>query len=308
MLSVRQIDELRHCDAAAALRLAQSARQRDSSPYLLAVLGSCYRTAGELSQARRVLNRAVRISPKRSFVRGDALQRLAYVAMDQADWRFAEKIVRWAMTIYAELGEVDRGGQTLYDLGLIYYFREEYAASLDVLNRALTKLDQDNFRSRFSAHLTCANIHLQLDNEKKALQEALAAELLAPNAGNISHRSADFLVEFYENRGQYEKAYQKADELFERYALAGRWNDAPQAALWSLRLRIKNDELAKASKVAVEFLGACLIHLKDPLASQVILELLRVGISGRPLTLEAVNDACRQLEPAACKKNFAKHQ
>ena len=125
---------------------------------------------------------------------------------------------------------------------------------------------------------------------------ALLAEQLAPRAGNIAHRSADFLAELYEIRGQFRAAYQKVDRLFEHYASAGKWYDAPLAALWSLQLRIKNGETVQATRLASELLGTCLVRLTDPMACRVILEVLKVGITGNQLTLESIGRARQKLQ------------
>lgn len=302
-MSIDEIDDLRHIDAAEALMRAKRLSRKENTLQVQAVLGSCYRSWGDIQTAKKILIKVLRQAPPRTIQKGDAAQRLAYVYLQEADGiQWAEKLCISAITLYSRLGHRDRLGQAYFDLATTQAFSDQYREAYENLHIALALLATDNFKNRFSAHLGLAHLHVQQSEFSEAIQEAEKARDLEERAKGVAHavKTIEFMIRFEEKRENFSRAIELADDLVSRYLRANRRLNAPIATIWSARLRWRAGHSLDGVAMSRIF-SPILFSLRDKRSHTLLMELIHSSMDGL-LTLEQLEIGQRKLEAMLRKR------
>ncbi len=269
----------------------------------LGVFGSAQRLKTRFSTAARALHLALDLAERYDLAaaRGRLLHRIAHLLEDAGNTRIALIPLREALEIYVHINSADGIGKTLVVQGRIYCCVKEYQRAIQVLERSLNYLpeDQQEFaRYHFSAYQSLSAAYEELGNFQEARlllakastftneQERVRQANLLWQEGGLCHAEGDF-----------EHAEALLDGSQQR--LAKHVNATQQALVTvdlvrSLLNQGKVQEACETASSTARFLEALEGH---PMAEAAILQLAQAAIEGR-LNLQVVHEVRCQLEEA----------
>lgn len=190
-------------------------------------LGERLGAAGHYDEARRVLDRSLRIRQKKAEVhgQGDCLAALGQLAYEEGQGALARQLLGEASQLYVRCGDAGARGAVLGQLGDVALAEGEFAEAEKLYGEGLAiwrKADQGYWVGRFLAR----QASLALKQEKLDEAERLAQESLKLLESSNSPTSVAWpltvLGAVYGKRGEGEKAQAALSHAREQHRLRGR--------------------------------------------------------------------------------------
>ncbi|MCP3961605.1 MAG: hypothetical protein GY719_27510 [bacterium] len=297
----RRLDALRGEDPGLAVRRSKAVLERAEPrwiPRLLAAYGSARRAQARLDQALEALHYALLLAEGHDgrAVCADLLQRLGVAYGYTGDHTLGLLFAKEAAYEHRMAGDLRGEGRSWVDQGSRYASLDRFDDAVAANQAALRCLPEDEVRHRFSAYHCLASIHLRQGRLRQAAACLGRAEELAPRigedlVGGLQTVKAT-LAAVAGDHARAERAFAAATEVFRKVSPL----DAALASVDLARSQVLCGRMDRALGT-VKGMAAFLEPLKkNALASEAILQLVRVALAGQGLTLRLLNRARRALE------------
>ncbi len=297
---LRRLDGLRGEDPAKAVRKIKAALKvadRPWIPRLLAVYGSALRARARLDQALEALHYALLLAEcgDRRAVCADMLQRLgaayAYTGNHVLGLLFAKE----AAYQHRMAGNLRGEGRSWVDQGARYFHLGRLDDAIACNRAALHSLPDDEVRNRFSAYQSLAFAHHRKGDLVAAAESVRHAEAIAPKVSDefvavLSSTKAAMAI----TAGDYEQAERCLSAEIDIYRKLSPL-DAAAASVDLVGAQILRGRMSSALQT-IKDMAAFLQPLKDnPIASEAIMQLIRLAVSGGRITQRILEQVSRQL-------------
>ncbi len=297
----RALDALRGEDPRIAVRRLKAALKRAEPrwiPRLLAAYGSARRAQARLEQALEALHYALLLAEGHDgrSVCADLQQRLGAAYAYTGNFALGLLFAKEAAYEYRMAGDARGEGRSWVDQGLRYLNLGRLDDAAAASTAALSCLPEDEIRNRFSAYHCLALVHHRHGRLSQAAAVVKRAEELAPQLsqelGVGLHTIKAKLATAAGNLVRAERAFAAAAEAYRKLSPI----DAAMASVDLARTQVLRGRMDRAEET-VKSMAAFLEPLKkNAVASEAILQLLRLALAGRGITLRVLDQVRRVLE------------
>ena len=300
---IRELEELRYENAEEARRLGEELlKEAPDDLYLLGVMGSIYRMLGKVEDALDILGEGIEIAKQGSdhSLTAKLYQRMTYTLVDFGRPEIAEGYGWKALGSYARAGNADGIGQCLYDIGVTFYFRQDFATTLELNESALGFLDEENTRNHFSvlvSSATCSARLGRLPQARNFVTRARKVRRLLPGS-DVRIQEAEAAIREQENN--HLEAGTLRLEVASAFMKSSRWLDASMSLLEGLECFFNGSQLEAAHNAAKAMLPTLIGHLTgkaSQLSSALLLELWQGAMfAEHEFTMEKIWAAKKELQ------------
>ena len=300
---IRELEELRYENAEEARRLGEELlKEAPDDLYLLGVMGSIYRMLGKVEDALDILGEGIEIAKQGSdhSLTAKLYQRMTYTLVDFGRPEIAEGYGWKALGSYARAGNADGIGQCLYDIGVTFYFRQDFATTLELNESALGFLDENNDRHRFSALIssaTCAARAGQLEDARIFLNRA---RLFSDPIPGSDVRAMEAEATILQQEADYLGSGKMRVQVASSFMKASRWVNAGMALLEGLECLLQGGHMLQSVSAAQAMLPTLIGHLStgaNRLSGSLLLEIWQAAMfAEHDFTLEKIRSAKKELQ------------
>ncbi|MEM9555570.1 MAG: hypothetical protein AAGC60_15035 [Acidobacteriota bacterium] len=182
---VDELDGLRHHDAAAAWRQAESLVhdvRSDLLPDLLGVAGSTARSMFRIEQAEHLLFEAIQMARHAGREHPDLYQRMGYVLGEKQEFQAALHLAEYASVLHLRRRDPVSVSRALVDQAQWLYHLQRFHESIECATAALPELQDRCARNSCTAWQCIAGSRSALGQFDRALSALQSSDALAANA------------------------------------------------------------------------------------------------------------------------------